>query len=301
MSSPLISVIVPIYNSDKTLRQCVDSILGQEYKDFELFLIDDGSKDTSPHICDEYAQKDGRVKTFHIPNSGVSSARNLGIDHAQGKWITFIDSDDTISEKYFSGITEREEDVIFLGYKTFYKGISIKDVSIPCNLYAGSFKDLIKSNYDNSLVKGPCMKFYKKDLISELRFNPEMAIGEDLYFVLEYLSRCNNYFVKQDAEYFVLYCGISDENKYSISVDKAVYSLQCIGNAFDKIHIKHRVDKGLFFSYINYFKRISKTHWKEQPLKWWTNIDIKSMYKYVWPALSFKQKLRLVVARALKR
>ena len=91
-----ISVIVPVYNTEKYLRKCVDSILAQTFTDFELLLIDDGSTDNSGKICDEYALKDNRVKVIHKENGGVSRARNLGIDNAQGEYLSFIDSDDYI-------------------------------------------------------------------------------------------------------------------------------------------------------------------------------------------------------------
>lgn len=93
---PLISIIVPVYNSEKTLNRCIDSILSQTFHDWELLLIDDGSTDCSGEICDEYAIKDKRVKVFHKGNGGVSSARNVGLNNAKGEWITFIDSDDEI-------------------------------------------------------------------------------------------------------------------------------------------------------------------------------------------------------------
>lgn len=96
MNSPKISVIVPVYNVEKYLRRCIDSILAQTFTDFELLLIDDGSTDKSGEICDEYAKKDSRVRVFHKENGGVSSARNLGLDNAQGEWITFVDSDDKL-------------------------------------------------------------------------------------------------------------------------------------------------------------------------------------------------------------
>ena len=91
-----ISIIVPVYNTEKYLRRCVDSILAQTFTDFELLLINDGSTDSSGAICDEYTQKDSRVRVFHKENGGVSSACNLGLDNARGEWITFEDSDDTL-------------------------------------------------------------------------------------------------------------------------------------------------------------------------------------------------------------
>ena len=100
-TKPKISVIVPVYNVEKYLRRCVDSILTQTFTDFEVLLIDDGSTDGSGKICDEYAKKDKRVRVFHKENGGVSSARNLGLDNVRGRYVTFVDADDKISPDYF--------------------------------------------------------------------------------------------------------------------------------------------------------------------------------------------------------
>ena len=104
MSNPKISVIIPVYNAESTLRRCVDSVLAQTYTDFECLLIDDGSTDKSGEMCDEYAAKDSRVRVFHKENGGVSSARNVGLDNAKGEWITFLDSDDYIEEEFLGSI-----------------------------------------------------------------------------------------------------------------------------------------------------------------------------------------------------
>ena len=96
----VISIIVPIYNAGNTLHRCIDSILSQTYTSWELLLVDDGSTDSSGAISDEYATKDTRVRVFHKENGGVSSARNVGLDNAQGEWITFVDSDDYIEENF---------------------------------------------------------------------------------------------------------------------------------------------------------------------------------------------------------
>ena len=101
MSMPVISVVVPVYNTECFLRECIESVLNQTYTNFELILIDDGSTDGSGAICVEYAQKDRRIRVFRQNNSGVSSARNKGIVESAGKYICFIDSDDFISVNYF--------------------------------------------------------------------------------------------------------------------------------------------------------------------------------------------------------
>ena len=100
MNEPLISVIVPVYNVEKYLRTCVDSILVQSYSALEVILIDDGSTDGSPQICDQYAQQDPRIQVIHQKNAGLSAARNAGIDICRGEYLTFIDSDDFIHERF---------------------------------------------------------------------------------------------------------------------------------------------------------------------------------------------------------
>jgi glycosyltransferase involved in cell wall biosynthesis len=118
-----ISVIVPIYNAEKTIRKSLDSILCQTFKDFELLLIDDGSNDKSPEICDEYANKDNRIIVIHKKNGGVSSARNVALDLAKGNWITFIDSDDFISADFFVGIEDSGVDIVIKRCREFECGI----------------------------------------------------------------------------------------------------------------------------------------------------------------------------------
>ena len=100
--NPKISIIVPVYNAEQYLRRCIDSILNQSFTDFELILIDDGSKDKSSDICDEYAAKDSRVRIFHKENGGVSSARNVGLDNSCGEWVAFVDADDEIEDGYLN-------------------------------------------------------------------------------------------------------------------------------------------------------------------------------------------------------
>ena len=96
MLNDTVSIIVPIYNKEKYLEKCLDSILGQTYRDLEIILVDDGSTDNSLVICQHYAEKDPRIKIYHKPNGGVSSARNLGLEKSTGKYISFVDPDDFI-------------------------------------------------------------------------------------------------------------------------------------------------------------------------------------------------------------
>ncbi len=119
------SVIVPVYKVEDCLRECVDSILNQDFDDFELILVDDGSPDNSPAICDEYAEKDSRVKVIHKPNGGASDARNVGIKEAIGDYLVFVDSDDywdstSVFNKMSAVFEETNADIVHYGFKRFY-------------------------------------------------------------------------------------------------------------------------------------------------------------------------------------
>ena len=123
----LISVIIPVYNAEKFLNKCLDSVIGQTYKNLEIILVDDGSQDDSGKICDEYAQKDNRIKVIHKENGGDSSARNTGLKMATGKYITTIDSDDWIElnayEDMLKVLLEKNVDIVRCG---FYKNYGEK-------------------------------------------------------------------------------------------------------------------------------------------------------------------------------
>ena len=301
MNPPLISVIVPVYNAEKTIRQCVGSILGQKYKDFELILVDDGSKDSSPQICDEYAHDKGQVIVFHKPNGGVSSARNHGLDHARGKWIAFVDSDDYVTDGYFDGVVEQKEDVLIKGYHKFDHSGIVAGKEAEDLLGIPAFSDFLSQYVTDSLLRGPVFKFYKRSLIGDLRFLTDMKIGEDAWFVFNYLARCKSFVVLSKGKYMVRLAEEPDEVKYAVTVDYAVRSLQYLKDAYDGLVQTHHISRGIFLSYIGYFKRISQADWRQDKTKWYSNPNVKALYDYVWSALSVKQKMRLVASRMLRR
>lgn len=101
MNKSIISVVIPIYNMEKYLNKCIESVINQTYRNLEILLIDDGSTDNSPGMCDEWAKKDNRIKVFHKTNGGLSDAKNYGIEHASGKFIGFVDSDDWIDKNMY--------------------------------------------------------------------------------------------------------------------------------------------------------------------------------------------------------
>lgn len=183
MSSMLISVIVPVYNTESFLPACIESILSQTYQDIELLLIDDGSTDRSGAICDEYAAKDSRVRVFHKENGGVSSARNLGLDQARGEYIHFVDSDDLVlqgSYQYISEVIfECSPDVICFNYVR--DACNNNALIISDGKYYDSIIDFAKQCY---IRVSMCFKIVKRQFIEahKTRFEP-IPYSEDTVFI----------------------------------------------------------------------------------------------------------------------
>ena len=121
----MVSCIIPVYNTEKYLPRCIESVLAQTFVDWEMLLIDDGSTDASGSICDEYAAKDERIRVFHKENGGISSARNVGLNYAQGEWIFFVDSDDSLPKTSLESLLSRSSDanIIAGGFLFVFGGI----------------------------------------------------------------------------------------------------------------------------------------------------------------------------------
>lgn len=291
---PILSVIIPVYNAERTLRECVDSVLQQDVKDFELILVDDGSKDASPVICDEYASKDNRVRVIHQQNAGVSVARNSGLEIAQGKWITFVDADDFILSNYFPDFQDVMTDLIICSYQKnqFDK---IAETYWAQNYKGQEMQTFIKENISGSILRTPWAKFFRNSIINLIRFPVGMKVGEDSCFMFQYLAKCNNYLTSHNSIYAVRLSTLTNETKYGDNVKNALRSLQCLQLAFDQLNQKHKIGKDRFLHFIGYFKKISSADWGEYPSKWYRNKEVQALYKYVWPDLSFLQKLRLIV------
>lgn len=296
-----VSVIIPVYNAEKTLNKCIDSVLSQDYDNFELLLIDDGSTDSSLAICNNYAQRNNKIRVFPKSNGGVSSARNLGIDNANGEWITFIDSDDYIEPEYFDGIDTVIQDIVFHSYKKVFNGICVQQFDVSSIFPQHSLAEIFRKYYGDNIFRGPCVKFFKKSLIGNIRFPEDMKVGEDTFFVFSYIAKCNNFNVLQRSCYMIQVAENPDEVKYSMTVDYAANSLKHLMSVFEQLANKFDLPRRLFIAYIGYFKRVSKNAWKENPKCWYYNKDIILIYKYVWGDLSMLQKIRIYLARLLNR
>lgn len=207
--NPMVSVVIPIYNVEKYLKKCIDSILNQSFNDFEIILVNDGSTDSSIEICNEYIEKDCRIILINKKNGGLSSARNAGINVAKGKYISFIDPDDCINENYFNILIKKAEmnncDVIVSGYKTFPNNVNIIPSYKLNTVLKGT--DFILSS-DNVHSKNElCFVWrylYRLKLIKQNKtvFNEKIFIGEDVVFNLETLGNSNRVMAISDILYY---------------------------------------------------------------------------------------------------
>jgi glycosyltransferase involved in cell wall biosynthesis len=183
---PKVSIIVPIYKAEKYLSHCVESILIQTYVDWELLLVDDGSPDRSGIICEEYAAKDTRIRVFHKENSGVSSARNVGLDNAKGEWVMFVDADDWIEpqciDTCLKAVVKEKLDMVQFNYRMIDeegKFFMSKTINIP----AMDNKKYIERNSFNVCVWGA---LFARFIITNnnIRFNEEIKLAEDQLFIM---------------------------------------------------------------------------------------------------------------------
>lgn len=197
----MVSVIVPVYNVENVLHYCIDSILNQSYTDFELLLIDDGSTDRSGDICEKYAVKDTRIRVIHKENGGVSSARNFGIDNANGEYICFVDSDDYIDSTFLEKLLKTKNsypqiDNYWCCFQTVnqYGGERIQDNTLKgCQLLVEFDTSQIMTLHENWLDAGPVCKLFSNHIIKEngIRFDTSLSLGEDLLFNFCYLDNTN--------------------------------------------------------------------------------------------------------------
>ena len=193
--SPTVSIIVPVYNAEKTIGRCIDSILNQEYKDFELLLVDDGSTDDSGAICDARADRDSRVRVFHQANAGVSASRNLALDHAKGTYLQFLDSDDWITTDATRSLVRGMEggpcDMVVsdfyrvVGDRVSQKGDIEEDGIMTREEYAAHMMENPADFYYGVLWN----KLYRRSIVEKhhLRMDPEISWCEDFMFNLEYI------------------------------------------------------------------------------------------------------------------
>lgn len=199
-----VSIVVPVYNTAEYLPACLDSILAQSFTDFELILVDDGSTDDSLRICEAYAFRDARIRVFHQQNAGVSAARNLGVEQAQGDWLCYVDSDDVVLPAYLQDMLEAAdaEDCLVMGNisDSRMKGLITSDVVLEGEAMV---RYMLSHNILN--LSGPVAKLYNRATLVRygIRFPQDIHYGEDLLYFLQYLNHIGRVAFRQSELYQV--------------------------------------------------------------------------------------------------
>lgn len=206
----LISIIVPVYQVEQYIHKCIDSILRQTYSYFEIILVNDGSTDRCPEICDEYANRDLRIKTIHQTNAGVSFARNVGLNNATGEYILFIDPDDWIEEDTLEFLIDKIKNlnydiVLFDSFWVYPTGEITKHIKQNNNIEKINSETALKYMLkDRKVLYGICGKIFKRSLFlkENISFNTKIAIAEDVLINYYLFSKAKSILYCSDAKYY---------------------------------------------------------------------------------------------------
>lgn len=254
-NNPLISIIVPVYNVEKQLSRCLDSILQQTYTHFELLLVNDGSKDASGEICNVYAQNDSRIRVFHKENGGTSSARNVGIEQSNGEYICFIDSDDCVDKAYLSAffvdsLKEDKYTFVIQSYINERDGLIIKQLTFQEGLC--TIKDFSKIFYSSNISYAPFCKLYNAEIIkiNNIRFNPKIHYAEDLLFLTYYLLYIKNVYFSIQSHYHYINRTGSLSTKLN-SYESEILTFSLLNHTFKNLIKDFHLDSNA----IDYFNR----------------------------------------------
>lgn len=200
----MISIIIPVYNAEKYLKRCIDSILSQSFKKYEIILVNDGSTDNSLHICSSYAILYNNVLLVSQRNSGVSSARNKGLSHAMGEYVMFVDSDDYMlpgmCEMMVNKLESSNADCVICGTTETWGGLWAPAEDVDYGDLPAFKKDFVK-HLKTELLSPPWNKIYKRALITK-NFDTSVSFGEDLMFNLDYFNNCNKISFVTEAPFY---------------------------------------------------------------------------------------------------
>ena len=225
MQSKKISIIIPVYNVESYLQQCVESVISQTYSNLEIILVDDGSPDNCPALCDEWAKKDNRIKVIHKKNEGLSAARNSAIKVASGEYLLFIDSDDYVSNELCEiAIRSMENfcaDVIVFGYEKFFENSSETEIIKPDEIKTLSKEDSLRKLITGDIDNYAWNKLYKKYLFDDIGY-PEGFVWEDIGTTYKVFEKSEKIVLIDDVLYFYR------QRKTSITGNVTVKALQDI-------------------------------------------------------------------------
>lgn len=275
----LVSIIVPVYNAEKFLSECIESIINQTYKEIEIILVDDGSTDSSGKICDSYARLDKRINVFHQKNRGVSTTRNVGLDKASGECVTFVDADDTIHRDYVKNlhqvmveyqtttVTTPAMDVAHPRQEMLLAVLPDTDIIIPLSVEK-TMRELYRGTLEGTRNG---MQMFSLKMLNEngIRYNETMAVGEDFDFFARAVLMSNKVVVDRRKMYFYR----SNPNSamlqdFSLKHFDAIKNVENVGRTVqDKIPgLKKAIDTMVFSDAIFYGAKMFPTRdqWPEE-------------------------------------
>lgn len=287
MYNPLISIVIPVYNREMTLHYCVDSVLNQNYPNWELLLVDDGSIDKSAEICKDYESRDSRIRYFYQENQGAGPARNKGLDNAKGEWVTFIDSDDAIMPNHLDQVVShgKGRDLVMVNHG---KGNYVGDNLICHDIY---WKDIPNAKIDGNIAiieflydtlnpykhYNYCCwdKFFYMEVIdsNHLRFPSDIPTGQDKYFVVSYFKYTQAFFFSKEGTHISTPQGNEGIEHLACKLRSPREFLHCHKRNFDVLmdlyqHIKCENVRNYAIHYfiIDTLERamIRYTHWRER-------------------------------------
>ena len=290
-----ISIIIPVYNVEKYLERCLDSVLNQSYKNLEIILINDGSTDNSLDICLKYAKKDNRIKLINQNNSGISEVRNKGLEAAKGEYIAFVDSDDVIDKDMFktlyNNLLKYDSDISSCNYKIFHNKINFDKEEYYNKIFTKeeSLKDIISNGVLTNFLWN---KLFKKELFNNIKF-PKNMIYEDMYVMPKIIEKTTKIVYTNQ----ILYGYFQRENSYvnSFDEDKNKNYFLVINNVYNDLKKYNFLDKELknykVFSIYSAFLQAAKSNALYSDFMKEKQKEYKKEFKYLNKKVKLKRKL----------
>lgn len=240
MEKDKISIIVPVFNLENYIENCIKSLIEQTYKNIEIILVDDGSTDNSAEVLDKYSKLDKRIKIIHKNNEGVSKARNIGLNESQGKYITFVDGDDTVDENYveflYRSMIDNKADISICGHRDIKNENIIFETKdyIKLSNNVEALKMLFETNYFSTTIWA---KMYKRELFKENRFDETVAVAEDLDLLYRVFEKAKVIYINTKEKHYntLIRNGSASRKGYNQNWKKAVeVAEKIVNNTKDK-------------------------------------------------------------------
>lgn len=276
----LVTVVIPVYKVEKYIDKCIESILNQTYSNLEIILVDDGSPDNCGKICDNYIEKDVRIKVVHKENGGLSDARNAGIDIANGKYITFVDSDDYIDSEYvellYKTIKKDKSDMAISSHKVIYENGTILKKATEEESILKPKEVLKRILYDDGIDLSAWAKLYKIELFEEIRY-PKGRLFEDAATTYKLVDKCKKISIisKSTYNYIIRRNSITNVNFSEKKMDLIISTEEMCSYIKKKYpDLEMAANRRLMYAYLSTLTQLIKSNKKNEKVE-------KKLYGYI--------------------